>query len=524
MGEDTTPCMLDENRPCDSRSRSRFRYTRSDIETIARKCKIKNIKKKTITQLCHEIRSFVNLYQDVLHTAQAPQQRECPQDVIQAYRTNYTCDPATGQWVKMNKTHDSFSSAQLNSMDYNTLVTIATYLKIDVEQGETKDSIIHSILRKEYRHIQNSRSLHKLKTIVQRFRRYRIRDKVQKKISVKIYYNNFKVNGVVNLLSNTKRPLRYNAHEAEFSGYSEVMYRRQFVGTDIDGLKKNEDWFDLQRAYQMNLPFLKKLIILTYTHGGDKIIHSLIGIPASTFNIGYTFVGADGTYMRKKYLTSFVYPLYPVFIFLLTSTSPSRRTEFIEFVKSSVRHPNPGKLSVINDILEKSGAYNDAYSPHHHVQRGDDLFRHYKEVVGNIFEKAWMKKDFYILLLKQYKSILEKIISEAPPLLHALVVYKGVQSVDYMQFDVNNMYTNNRFLSTTYDAKTAANESFTTEDCCLQKIILLKATKCLYPIMSYYNEYEILLAPGKKLYATSKLYRPQGGVSQKRTMNLVVTN
>lgn len=79
-------------------------------------------------------------------------------------------------------------------------------------------------------------------------------------------------------------------------------------------------------------------------------------------------------------------------------------------------------------------------------------------------------------------------------------------------------------MSVTMDVKIAASGVFTLPNCCLQKILLLRGTKVLYPIITYYQEYELLLPRYRHLYATSPLYTPSNMNNPKKTINLVVTN
>lgn len=504
-------CAFNPARPCNSASRAKNRYTRQDIEKVARKCGIENVKKKSMTELCDGVRKFVEK-----RTTPQQQGKPCPPKSEKARRPNYECNRKTGRWIKRKGAPEYYYRYELQKLSEDQLRRIAGKLGIEVEEGEDESSIIHEILERQYPLVQDeqrakSMYVKKFKDALLKIYRHRIAKPVPKTVKIRVFDAGIKPQGVVKLLTQ-KKPIHFISWQSDFSGLPEVMYRRQYVATDIDGLQRNENWFAMQKAYQMTLPFVKQLVVLSYTHGGDVMIHAYLD---NRFDIAATF-------SNDKYRASFVYPLYPVLVYMLTSISPARRLEWIDMVKSSAIS---SKLSPtgVKEILQQCGAFDQTYSPQHPPRRGDALFKNYKVVVDTLFRKPTMAYAFYDALMKEYVHLLKRIIHESPPLFHNLVVYKGVTSVAYMDFTQNNMYTNKRFISTTYSAPIATGSTFTSPKCCVQKITLLKGTQCLYPVITYYREYEILLPPDRKMYASSKLYVPKYG-SKKETMNLVITN
>lgn len=507
-----TTCTLDPSRPCDSKSRAKNRYTRQDIETLAKRCGIQDVKKKTITDLCEEIGAFVRQRESV----GAPKGKPCPKTSDKALRPNYECNPKTGRWIKRKDAPEYYFRYELQKLDETQLHRIAQNLGIEVEEGEDESSVIHEILERQYPLIQDERRaknlyVKKFKNALLKIYRHRIVKPASKTVRIRIFDAGIKPQGVVRLLTQ-KKPIPFVSYESEFTGLPEVMYRRQYVGTDVDGLQRNQHWFAMQKAYQMTLPFLKQLITLSYTHGGDAMIHAFLD---HGFSVGRSFA-------NDKYRASYVYPLYPVLVYLLTSVSSTRRAEWRDKVFDMTV---PSKLSKkdAQTLLEMCGAYDESYTSQRLPHRGDALFKNYKEVVDRIFRKQSMVPEFYEALMQEYVHLLTNIILDAPPLFHHLVVYKGVKSVAYMDFTENNMYTNKRFISTTYSAPIATGSTFTNPKCCVQKITLLQGTQCLYPVMTYYTEHEILLPPNRKMYATSSLYVPKQG-TKKQTINLVITN
>lgn len=75
-------CTFDHSRPCSTSNRAANRYTRADLDVLAKVCGIQNIKKKTMDQLCRELKELV-LEQPrevaaVLEEASFAKRREAP--------------------------------------------------------------------------------------------------------------------------------------------------------------------------------------------------------------------------------------------------------------------------------------------------------------------------------------------------------------------------------------------------------------------------------------------------------------
>lgn len=103
-------------------------------------------------------------------------------------------------------------------------------------------------------------------------------------------------------------------------------------------------------------------------------------------------------------------------------------------------------------------------------------------------------KDIHFKIVSLFIHDLERIINNAPPLLHDTNVYRGVKNDYYLTGSKNNVYQNVGFVSTSLDVSTALNFLALDGKCCLQQITALKGTKAilLMPVSVFVNEKEVL--------------------------------
>lgn len=295
-----------------------------------------------------------------------------------------------------------------------------------------------------------------------------------------------------------------NNRKFDFKGQSKMWEKNKMhLFNDIDGIKKNEKWFEKQFHYQKSLPFIQQIMILCYTYGGDQIIHAYLSGPFIRKNV----------LKHSEYQTKYVFPLYPVFVEFMCHEPK----DFLKFMMK-YKPPDFDKERWI-DELEEIGYSSSKQS----TKCGSDIFSYYRQTYHTFFSPNavfLLPVDFYKCLAQKYAYFMQKIIMLAPKLSCPLIVYRGVKTIDYLNFTNHNTHIEKRFVSTSLDIDIATETQFVNEKCCILKMFLLKNTKCLFPILSYFQEFEIILPPNSKFYARHK-YQPSSGYSQ-MAINLVV--
>jgi len=71
----TSQCNFDSTRPCGTKTRASGRYTRADLDAVAALCGIKNYKKKTMDELCDELRQLMIKIQTISPPTNIAQQQ-----------------------------------------------------------------------------------------------------------------------------------------------------------------------------------------------------------------------------------------------------------------------------------------------------------------------------------------------------------------------------------------------------------------------------------------------------------------
>lgn len=300
-------------------------------------------------------------------------------------------------------------------------------------------------------------------------------------------------------------------HITTIQGYENMASRfRRLIGADLDGIRVTERWRLDQLEYQKSLPFIDRLVLLTYTYGGDAIIHAHMD----------KSLRVDKFY-DDKYERSYVFPLYPTLLSWMFKDLPG----FKEFSRTHMRADMKLRHAfTFNAIVRRTRK--DAQN----LDFGSTAYATYTDVLNFFFRPHdnlfHFDTTFYETLVEMYTTDLQRIISRAPKLDKQLIVYKGVKNMAYLDFSINNTYINKRFISTSFDPTVSDKSAFTGTNCCMQKIYLLPQTTCLYIYLSYFNEREILLPPGRYVYALTEMYTPPHavtGTARKKTVNLMVT-
>ena len=513
-------------RPCGTKSRAPNRYTRKELDELAKKNHIQNISKKTMDELCKELK-LIPSKQKIIQkkslkipskqkitqkkTLKIPSKqkitvpplppkvyKKCNPKDKNAFRPSYTCNPLTGRWNKQKGSFPYHFKYQLQSMNVNQLQEVAKKLSLKLNT-KNKQQIIKHILEKQYPLVKGQ----KVSKNVQLFKQKLLKLYKLKKKTVNIQYYNNKL-----LHTNAKQifssQLVQNPINLNVIGVHNMLDYKTYLGNDIDGLVKNQKWFHTQRNYQNSLPFLKQLLILNYTLRGDRVANHRIN---NVFNLDY-FFNLEKIEKGIEWSSKYIFPLYPIFIYVMTTNYKKWWPIFSKNVKSKTVNKT--------QILRNCGIS----GKNEEIKSGSKIFDSYTYTIMNIFRNHCMTDKFYNMLAETYVIELNKIILASPPLENNLIVYKGVRQMDYLKFNEKNTYTNKQFISTSFNSSYSL--LFPYHNCCMQKIFLLKGTKVLFPVMSYFTEYELILPPNRLMYAVSKPYTPIN--NNNKTINLVITN
>jgi hypothetical protein len=495
-------------RPCGTKNRAPNRYTRKELEELARKKGIKNIPKKNMDELCKELR-LVPIQKKKVSPIKKPETikippippkffKKCNPTHINAYRPNYSCNPLTGRWNKKKGSLPYHFKYQLQSMNLDNLKIVAKKLSLNTDTAN-KNKLIKDILEKQYPLVKGKQISKNVQLFKQKLLKLYLQKKNTYKESIVVfnYYNN-KIS--------TQSPdfafsesLVKNPITLSLPGTYNMIQYKKMLGNDIDGLLNNKRWFQMQADYQKKLPFLKQLFILNYTLRGDRVVNHTIN---NLFRMDY-FLNLEKVEPGIHWSNKEVFPLYPIFIHVMTTDYNKWKTIFLK---------NKGTIK----LLKGCGISGN----HEVIKPKSVVFQNYKYTMDNVFRSHSIKHEFFKLLAEEYVKELNKIIIESPPLSHNLIVYKGVRGMDYLNFSEKNTYTNKQFISTSFNFKYSLH--FPRNYCCMQKIFLLKGTRVLFPVMSYFTEYELILPPNRKMYAVSKPYIPNNNTN--KTINLVITN
>ena len=526
-------------RPCGPRKSAKnpTAYSRPELEALAKKYNINDIKGKTIPQLCAELKTLIKKYSQQKKSQQKKSQQKIlsiikgkktpppipkkPKKINQtsknAYKPNYKLNQQTGQWKKIPKSGTYHYKYQLQDMTYDKVKQIAQNLKVDTNKQGSKQKIIQKILQVQFPlakmpYNQKNKYIKKFKSILlSKLKKKKpiVLAKPPPSKTLKLQLPRLEVSkSVSSVLSKT--PFTSGIELVNFFGYHNLLTHKKIIGADIDGLQSNAQWLGKQFEYQTQLPFLKKLIVLVYTYGGDTMIHAYLD---KTFNINKAW-----TY---EYETTYIHPLYPVILHLMIS-SPD------EFIKTCVQYkPKSMETKQIIPLLDSIGLKQCKSLKVSTLSKGHEIFKNYRETLSLFFRNppnpvGFFQPKFYEFLLDELIRETKSIIFRSPRLPHNLHVFKGLKSMDFMDFKDRNMYKNKRFISTSIDP--VVSKRFAGGSCCFQKIYLLKNTSCMFISISYFREAEILLPPDRILYATSNQYQPLNNNVPQKATNMIVTN
>jgi hypothetical protein len=548
------------NRPCGPKKSAKnpTAYTRSELEKLAKEYGISGIKKKTMVQLCAELKVLIkpktspalkmgNMKVKLPKATIVPpipktMKAICPKSHKNAFKPNYKCDEKTGTWKKIPKTGMYYYKSQFYKMSDSKLFDIAEKLKIpSIQKEKNRNKVIQKILQAQYPLAKMP--FNKKNKYIQKFKKYLL-SKVKNPTLAPppLSFNKTETFPRLNVPKNVVKknqeiltnafPFKESFVKPVLSGYYDLIKYKNVIGVDFDGLNENKQWIDQQFQYQKNLPFLKQLTLLVYTYGGDTMIHAYLD---KTFQIANSWT--------CNYNNIYIHPLFPPllklmidepdnFIQLCYKHRPDKITKK-QLVTNLERigavyyvNVDLGLIKKTTTLILKSVKNSARIKNLKELRAGHPILLCYAEIMKIFFNNpshGYFKDQFYDILLDELIKNTKDIIFKSPRLSHNLYVFKGLKSADFMDFKDRNMYHNKRFISTSITPDVS--KRFSGSHCCMQKIHLLKGTSVMAVCLSYFEEYEILLPPDRLLYSLSKPYPPLNNKNYPiKSSNLIVTN
>lgn len=520
-------CSFNPEKPCGSKVKGHNRYSRKELEIVAEKCGVKDIKKKTMDILCKELatvkqKSKQKPIKIIIKKGEIPKhktitkqkqpivvqqknvqslKKKCSNTSKNAFKPNYVCE--NGKWKKIKGAKPFFWRHELQKLDDEKLKQVAKSHNIKDIDKKNRSVLLKQILDTQYPLVQNTTIKNKY---VQKFKKVlllKAKKNLPKLSSTTVKVNFPATQGyhhfILSKILNSHSIHYQDKRELAINGQKDLSKLNNVVSNDVIGIQNNQKWVDKQIEYQKKLSFQDQLILLSYTYAGDRLIHNYI---EKSFDESTLFV--------KDSYSTMLFPLYIPFIMYMSKHKNNFKPDLFKrlYIQSEAQ-----TLISPDEIKKRFFEYGDRIS-----------FKSYNHILNSIFRTRILNNDFYNELFKIYHERLSSLILNSPPLEETLIVYKGLKDMDFIDFKKNNIFTNRRYISTSYLVASATHASFinTATSCCLQKITLLKRTKCLYVYFSYYNEYEILLPPDRHLYRTSAEYKPKH--KNLKTINLLVAN
>ena len=241
-------------------------------------------------------------------------------------------------------------------------------------------------------------------------------------------------------------------------------------------------WFNEQNSYLLSLSLKEKYTLYGYTNKyGSKILNMYLN-ENSEKAIAEIYEMQNDINIKEYEI---YFPFFHQILDLVEDISPkyisTNQKEFIKFLNKLETLKN-------NNKIQQSAIY---------------IF-----FIKNI--KLFNKKDFWIHVLVETASTIDKIIKNSPPTTSPLLVYRGIQNKFYVSNYIktpDKIVNNNAllygFVSCSLDLQTTTNfmdfenkYSNLNEKCCLKLIKIPKGSRVLYlpTLSSHENEAEILIS------------------------------
>lgn len=244
-----------------------------------------------------------------------------------------------------------------------------------------------------------------------------------------------------------------------FNNYNEEIALQLFRNQDF---KIDHVWFKDIDDYITNLSTYDAFTVLGYSYHSFEYINSfLIGTMTKT-NFFNLLNSHQGTTNYKTYY----FPFY-MQAFKLMET----------FAGKNVKVTYLSQTKLLSEWIQEL--------KHMGLEKAYSVF---------VSIMLYFPYEFWVEVMKLFKTDFERIINNAPPVRKETVVYRGVKGDYFLKGSNNNYYTNTSFVSCTLNPYYAV-EYLRKGQCCLKRITLLPGTKVLFisGLSCYPYELEIVI-------------------------------
>lgn len=261
-------------------------------------------------------------------------------------------------------------------------------------------------------------------------------------------------------------------------------------------------WLQEQIDYIYNLPKYDLFTMKGYTQYGDVQVNSFLRNVVEW---------KKTRYMNKDLQSTYDYfPLYFQLDKLMTHTI--------------TKHGKLGVYSMFNQP-ERTRIKLFITRTKNSIPKSSTLGNYIELITNNYY--TWDHSDRYIVLVSLWSMMhdfvygkvidlfhedLSRIILNSPPLTKDIYVYRGVRNDFYLKGAKDGLYKNIGYVSTSLDIEKAQffqrlNQKNDDQECCIQRIRLVKGTKALLMMLvsQYGDEKEVLLNHG----STYKIIKPK---------------
>lgn len=479
--------LFQSDRPCDSKSRDKSRYTRTQLQSVYRNVFPEqtktSIRKRTMDDLCRTLRDFFST-----SAMDAPLEltKVSKNDPLRSTAWTRVIGPFVRKLRKRRALWEAIRDHR-SFVFYSYKIRSKTFYRDDVP--------FESFLRRHT--IKNSSSFFTL----------------EKETLGTLLQNRIPGDCVVDSFAYFKHLLFPSSKE---DPTDQARFER-FGYESLVSLCVNEPWWKETASYTEQLSFTDQFILLSYTYHGDK----------------FTVLAEDGSFDKDRYhdgSTTNNAKLYcdPLLGALLAACLADRLRTLQYFLDPS--SPNYLTDKRYRVVLSAIGGYFPSTK--------EDMVKWYL-ITQVIHKKRIMTSELFTYLFTELKKRVDTIISQAPPLRHSLFLYRGTKERDFVRFKYHAihkeqkqrqdlaelhkedilLFRNRRLMSVSLEPKILTKAfPFTSSDCCGFYITLLPGTRCLPVFLTPFpEEREILVASDALMYATSPILRhpaPSGRCSQ----------